>query len=312
MKPLSEVLSSCPILHNTDSPERSPSPDFSLGDDKQKSDLFGNEELFGGDLPNLGANSVIRQRNDTSDKSSPDDLFQGKNLDFKKTKTENLDDLFNNAGASSKSVQKSTILNDEEEDLFSSLPKSSANKTKGKSSSVAEDSGIFGSAPKKVVNEKTEGTKKPVITNDDDDDNIFAVKKTKAKPKPSPIIDDDDDLFSSPSLSKPKDKKNDNPPAEKSAPAVDDDDDIFAEATKVEKKKPKKVVTKDEDIFTDGTDIFSDLPQAKPKEKKPKKKASAAAKKTVFKDDIGNFIVIIKYSSRELLIRIILLEFHYE
>lgn len=68
-------------------------------------------------------------------------------------------------------------------------------------------------------------------------------------------------------------------------PTNDDDDDIFT--TKPEKKKTKKVVTKDEDLFADNTDIFSDIPKAKPKEKKPKKKTSTAPKKTIFKDDIG-------------------------
>lgn len=37
------------------------------------------------------------------------------------------------------------------------------------------------------------------------------------------------------------------------------------------------------------TDIFSDLPAVKPKEKKEKKVKKAAEKKSVFKDDVGEF-----------------------
>ena len=50
-------------------------------------------------------------------------------------------------------------------------------------------------------------------------------------------------------------------------------------------KKPKKAVTKDEDLFNDDTNIFDDLPVTKPKEKKSSRKK--AEKKSVFKDDIG-------------------------
>lgn len=73
--------------------------------------------------------------------------------------------------------------------------------------------------------------------------------------------------------------------------SLNDDDDIFATAVaKTETKKTKKVVTKDEDLFADNTDIFSDIPKAKPKEKKTKKKTPAGPKKTIFKDDIGKVV----------------------
>lgn len=49
---------------------------------------------------------------------------------------------------------------------------------------------------------------------------------------------------------------------------------------KPKSKRPKKVVTQDEELFADNTDIFADLPSAKPKEKK--KKASA---KSLFHDE---------------------------
>ena len=50
-------------------------------------------------------------------------------------------------------------------------------------------------------------------------------------------------------------------------------------------KRPKKAVTKDEDLFKDDTDIFADLPPSKPKEKKSKSKK--AESKSIFKDDVG-------------------------
>ena len=50
-------------------------------------------------------------------------------------------------------------------------------------------------------------------------------------------------------------------------------------------KRPKKAVTKDEDLFQDDTDIFADLPPSKPKEKKSKSKK--AESKSIFKDDVG-------------------------
>ena len=48
-----------------------------------------------------------------------------------------------------------------------------------------------------------------------------------------------------------------------------------------------QAVTKDDDLFGDSTDIFAGVGAAKPKEKKVKKKSSAAPKKTIFNDDIG-------------------------
>ena len=50
-------------------------------------------------------------------------------------------------------------------------------------------------------------------------------------------------------------------------------------------KRPKKALTKDEDLFKDDTDIFADLPPSKPKEKKSKSKK--AESKSIFKDDVG-------------------------
>ena len=77
-----------------------------------------------------------------------------------------------------------------------------------------------------------------------------------------------------------------------SAEATENDDDIFA-VTKPEKRtKPKKAMTKDEDLFDDKTDIFDDIPKAKPKEKKVKKK-TAAPKKQIFKDDIGEHLMML-------------------
>ncbi|WAR16383.1 WASC2-like protein [Mya arenaria] len=102
------------------------------------------------------------------------------------------------------------------------------------------------------------GTKpKAGVSADDDDDDIFAIKKSKPKAKPSPIIeDDDDDIFASSSVNKPKSAEtksgekmaNGQPAAKKDAKtsektAMEDDDDLFAAAVKTDKKKTKKVVT---------------------------------------------------------------------
>ena len=55
-----------------------------------------------------------------------------------------------------------------------------------------------------------------------------------------------------------------------------------------EKKKAKKpAAVKDESLFKDDTDIFADIPSAKPKELRKKKKVAPTEKKSIFKDDIG-------------------------
>lgn len=59
------------------------------------------------------------------------------------------------------------------------------------------------------------------------------------------------------------------------------------------KQRPKKAVTNESSLLTDTTDIFSDIPEAKSKE--PKKKAKKVLeKKSVFKDDVGKFNMILK------------------
>lgn len=55
-------------------------------------------------------------------------------------------------------------------------------------------------------------------------------------------------------------------------------------AQKGKKSSKAKSKTKDEDLFKDDTDIFADVPAAKPKEKKKKK---TSEKKSLFKDDDG-------------------------
>lgn len=55
-------------------------------------------------------------------------------------------------------------------------------------------------------------------------------------------------------------------------------------AQKGKKSSKAKSKTKDEDLFKDDTDIFADVPAAKPKEKKKKK---TTEKKSLFKDDDG-------------------------
>ncbi|XP_052763862.1 WASH complex subunit 2-like isoform X2 [Mya arenaria] len=268
----------------SDSPERVPSPDFGTG---TSTDLFGNEDLFG--TGGLGAKSSKSTPRDTSILSSganDDDLFSGKSIDFPKSKrkTDDLDDLFTKPVHDTPSNR--TTSNDD--DLFSAVPKTSSAKEEIKTS----------------VKDIESGTKpKAGVSADDDDDDIFAIKKSKPKAKPSPIIeDDDDDIFASSSVNKPKSAEtksgekmaNGQPAAKKDAKtsektAMEDDDDLFAAAVKTDKKKTKKAMTKDEDLFADDTDIFSNIPKAKPKEKKTKKKKDLAApKKTIFKDDIDD------------------------
>ena len=52
-------------------------------------------------------------------------------------------------------------------------------------------------------------------------------------------------------------------------------------------------MTRDEDLFTDDTDIFADIPKPREKETKKKKKTTTATpKKTIFKDDIGIVLLV--------------------
>ena len=202
---------------------RSPSPEFNPISQKRK-DLFGNEDLFGSDLPDTGATSVIRKSSDTNiEKSSPDDdIFSSKSIGFPKSKTkvDDMDDLFSGAKSDSKIKNADDGLGDDG-DLFSSSKQST------KTPHVKDE-------PVKQAPVETKPSK-PVLVDDDDD--IFAIKKSKPKPKPSPIIeDDDDDLFASSSLKKPKSK--DSGPKETNGLP---DDDIFANSN-VGKKKGRKIL----------------------------------------------------------------------
>lgn len=208
----------------SESPVRSPSPDFPVSSEPSgKKDLFGNEDLFGSDLPNTGAKSVIgRSSNTNIEKSSPDeDIFSGKSIGFPKAKVDNLDDLFSSANSDSKTkTVPDTSLDDDDDDLFAFSSKKSTT-TERKVDPVIEKSNTSSEEVK---------TSKPAMVDDDDD--IFAVKKSKPKPKPSPIIeDDDDDLFSSSSLNKPK-SKDSGAKATNGLP----EDDIFADSSSSKKK----------------------------------------------------------------------------
>ena len=59
---------------------------------------------------------------------------------------------------------------------------------------------------------------------------------------------------------------------------------MFAEKPKKTKAKAAKAT--DQDLFGDS-DIFADLPAAKPKEKKKKKTTTAPAQDSIFKDITG-------------------------
>ncbi|XP_052085774.1 WASH complex subunit 2-like isoform X2 [Mytilus californianus] len=271
------------------------------------SDLFGNEDMFSTSPPkpaavqpkineeDLRKTTPIKSKEDTqsaiNDKS--DDIFSLKS-ETKKGAESN--DIF--------SKPKETKKNDltSEEDIFSTKPKVP------KSTNFDDD--LF--SAKTPVPKKTE--KKEDILNDDQD--IFASKK-KTKNKQKTIFDDDNDIFASSSINdtattptpateppvttatksaddnifedsslNPKSaipKSTDTKTTDSSKNAIDENaDDLFA--SKTTKKKTKKAQTKDEDLFQDDTDIFADVPAAKPKEKK-KKKTTAATKKSIFKDD---------------------------
>ncbi len=70
-------------------------------------------------------------------------------------------------------------------------------------------------------------------------------------------------------------------------------------APKGKKSSKAKSKTKDVDLFKDDTDIFADVPAAKPKEKKKKK---TTEKKSLFKDDDGECMGSKKLHSSKLCI----------
>ena len=62
-------------------------------------------------------------------------------------------------------------------------------------------------------------------------------------------------------------------------------------AAKKSTKKSKKAAVKDEDIFKDDTDIFANIPAAKPKQ--PKTKKSKAQPKPLFGGETGRVVLLV-------------------
>lgn len=199
------------------------------------------------------------------------------------------DDLF--ASAAKKMPSKDTL--DDTDDLFGPSSMPSDNK-KAKNITATTKTDIEASKTE-VSLPKGELAKKD-IHNDDDDD-------------------DDDDIFADATISvnKKKDKK--------IAIKPDDgggDDDIFASnsvSTKVLGKDSKngglktagrKIqnnnVTKDNDLFTDDTDIFANLPATKQKEKKTVTTTKSASK-PLFQEDIDDIFADSLPSKKESTVR---------
>ncbi|XP_014781210.1 WASH complex subunit 2 isoform X1 [Octopus bimaculoides] len=160
------------------------------------------------------------------------------------------------------SLKSSNIKHDDEDDLFGSG-------TKTTSSTVTSSS------------VSTKGGKTTLLTS-----TTTTTKTSSASANTSAIFDDDDsDIFADSDLllNKKKDKK---------SALTDDLDDIFASSSlktksnikKEVSSKIKKNITEEANIFEDDTDIFADIPAAKPKEKK----TTVMKTKPLFKEDIDD------------------------
>ncbi|KAK3087875.1 hypothetical protein FSP39_011814 [Pinctada imbricata] len=258
-------------------------------------DLFGNDDLL---AESISSNVVISEKQKSKEgdmfNKEDNDLFSSKEGKGKSAMTN--EDLFGNSKTEIRTKSKQAISVDNEEDIFGS---SSVTPKKA----TAVESAILNGGRDTSADIKEE--QKSVL--DDDEDDIFAKPRKRAtdyeklfdkdaeedKSKEFPKKDDkpsivvDDDIFADSSLSKkkePKVKKEEEAAVQKPNKADEEVDDIFAvKTTKKVKARPK---TKDEDLFKDETDIFADVPAAKPKEKKKKK---ATEKKTgIFKDDVDD------------------------
>ncbi|KAK3588328.1 hypothetical protein CHS0354_016699 [Potamilus streckersoni] len=267
-----------------------------------KIDLFGNDDLFGISPIKSRIATVI----ETKDSHSTEDDIFGSPFKSKSKPTSAIkdDDIFSSftTAKTSASTSKSATP-DKEEDLFSGhYQEKEKSKTKASSETFEDD--LFsgpGSSTSKILPisdsskstkevEKEERQESSSITKEisikakspdtgfgDDDLLASSSLKTKKGKEEHKKVEKEDDIFGDSSLNKKESKKR----------VDEEEEDLFGKSVKTERKKHKKAQTKDEDLFKDDTDIFADVPVAKPKEKK-KKKASSAPKKTIFKDDIDD------------------------
>ena len=215
------------------SPPRVPSPADLADTSKSRPavDMFGNEDLFSGDLPKSSAKSVITSSDTDTNKSSSGDIFSDNLFSGKTTKkSAKTDNLFASPGSKAKPKADSLVTDDS--DIFSSVPKKTDTKTEQQHVSATKT-----------------------------DDSILNTRTTKPKSKHAAVADNDD-LFSSPVLSNkikdrlPKtaiadDKVNENKIQENGLPPADDvgkyakgadlEDDIFADSS-LNKKKGKIIL----------------------------------------------------------------------
>ncbi|CAE1329888.1 FAM21 [Acanthosepion pharaonis] len=198
------------------------------------------------------------------------------------------DDLF--ASAAKKMPSKDTV--DDTDDLFgpSSVP---TDNKKAKDITATTKTDIEASKTE-VSLPKCELAKKDIHNDDDDDDDdIFAdatISVNKKKDKKIAIKHDDggggDDIFASNSVSTKmlgKDSKNGG---------------LKTAGRKIQNNN----VTKDDDLFTDDTDIFANLPATKQKEKKTVTTTKSASK-PLFQEDIDDIFADSLPSKKESTVR---------
>ncbi|XP_061181281.1 WASH complex subunit 2-like isoform X2 [Saccostrea echinata] len=273
------------------------------------SDLFGNDDLLGEEdtkndfmAPPPVPDSYEEENNDlfssTRKKNtimSDEDLFNPVISSTSKPKNvinsmndDDGDDIFGSSSTvktTSKFVSKRKVENDTKDALVNGVEDVLSDKTQTSKVIEPEDEDLFAAKPKvkkqtdfeKLLDDKPEETKtesKPSLEED-----LFPDSTQNKKPESKPKMPEaaDDDIFADSSLNKKASK------AKTEEKNVNEDDELFGKPTQKGKKPSKaRPKTKDEDLFKDNTDIFADVPAAKPREKKKKK---ATEKKSVFKDD---------------------------
>ncbi|KAL3887964.1 hypothetical protein ACJMK2_000349 [Sinanodonta woodiana] len=287
---LSPVTLSEPQVPSSPTPDRL-SPN--LGSPPKK-DLFGNDDLFS------ISPSKPRIAIETKDSHSTEDDIFGSPFKSKSKVAIKDDDLFSSSLTTKTSTTKSTTP-DKEEDLFSGTYQGKE-KSKTKASSEILDDDLFSGPGSKIppVSDNSKSTEK--VKKEERQESSSVTKEISVKAQsPDPGFEEED-LLASSSLKKKKGKEHHKKIEEEddifgdsslnkkeSKKKVDEEEeDLFGKSVKTERKKHKKAQTKDEDLFKDDTDIFADVPAAKPREKKKKKTASSAPKKTIFKDDIDD------------------------
>ena len=204
------------LRYISDSPPRVPSPMIQSASPR-KTDMFGNEDLFGGTSPKSTTKSVIEPRSTRADTS---DIFSSNAFVDKKDKTQsdNLEDLF--ASPSRTSAIKSNVNVEQNDDLFNDVGKTVTD-SKPKLLTNNDDDNLFSSPALSKSKIKEEKRKEPEKSDE---------KASERKSKPV-IVPEDDDLFSTPALTKAKDKTNS---TAKGNPGMEED--IFGDSSLNKKK----------------------------------------------------------------------------